>query len=210
MRFERDHFAVVIGISGASRCGKGTLSGNLKTEIRKRTGLRVAVVGQDAFATLQSRRCPEASPRGARWEYTDSIDFHAFVADVRHQCSRNDVVIVEGFRAFHESGIPFAGSRSLNGSMHLRIWLEVSRETCYERRMATTRVSRALFNQALWPCHESYREEVFDSPDRGLSPPLVIDGENSPESIVRDGLPHVLSLLSRHGISQRCADRMPP
>jgi uridine kinase len=65
----------VIGISGATRCGKGTLTSNLVNRI-KEEGFKIGSVHQDNYDsnyTLVQYDGPHE--KWAEYEYTDSINF---------------------------------------------------------------------------------------------------------------------------------------
>ena len=118
--------ALVIGISGCTRSGKSTLASALAEALG---AAKTAVIRQDRFAS----KVLAAQAEGG-WESTDSIDFKAFRDAVVEASKSKHFVIVEGFRAF--ASRPPGGVVDL---LHHLVWIELSREACYERRMATAR-----------------------------------------------------------------------
>lgn len=71
-----------------------------------------------------------------------------------------DWVIIEGFRCFFDP--------RLVELMDLMIWLEIDKQTCFERRQRTKSVPTSVFEADLWPCHIEYREQVRDPGERSL------------------------------------------
>ena len=133
--FARDAPTLVLGISGCTRSGKSTLASALAEALG---ASKTAVIRQDRFAS----KVLAAQAEGG-WESTDSIDFKAFRdAVVEASKGSKHFVIVEGFRAF--ASRPPGGVVDL---LHHLIWIELSREACYERRMATTRVPEEYFDR---------------------------------------------------------------
>eukprot|EP00931_Biecheleriopsis_adriatica_P075180 TRINITY_DN49105_c0_g1_i1.p1 TRINITY_DN49105_c0_g1~~TRINITY_DN49105_c0_g1_i1.p1 ORF type:complete len:196 (-),score=42.65 TRINITY_DN49105_c0_g1_i1:44-631(-) len=189
--------ALLIGISGATRCGKGQLSANLSKELEQ-AGLTCTVVGQDRFATCPHRvKLPPGSAFEARYEYTDSIDFGAFIKAVDAARQRSQVVVVEGFRAFHESGKLLADGVSLTQAMALRFWLEIGYDTCHQRRMSSTKVPQTLFDKALWPCHLKYKEEVFSNVEDGVTGPIMqIPGDLTYDEILEQAMEQLRPLIA--------------
>ena len=138
----------VIGISGATRCGKGTLTASLK-QLLGDAGLRVFTLCGDRYyddrrmaAVLESGR---AKSREAAWEFSESIDFERLYSEAREVASSGDydVVVLEGFRLFVHA--------ATCDMIHLTLWLEIGRETCRKRREKSKSVSPTTFAQALWP-----------------------------------------------------------
>ena len=117
----------VIGISGCTRSGKSTLASALAEALG---ASKTAVIRQDRFASKGLAAQAEGG-----WESTDSIDFKAFRDAVVEASKSKHFVIVEGFRAF-ATPRPLGGVVDL---LHHLVWIELSREACYERRMATMR-----------------------------------------------------------------------
>ena len=166
--------ALVIGISGCTRSGKSTLASALAEALG---ASKTAVIRQDRFAS----KVLAARAEGG-WESTDSIDFNAFRdAVVEASKGSKHFVIVEGFRAF--ASRPPGGVVDL---LHHLFWIELSREACYERRMATMRVSEECFDRHLWPRHDEYRRSCFG--EGGPMPQLVLDGTKPPTLLLRQVL----------------------
>ena len=94
------------------------------------------------------------------WEATQAIDHGRFAHEVRESRAhrsgcQSDIVIVEGFQAFHDEEIV--------ALMDLRLWLSVSEATCRRRRAATSPVPPGYFDGVLWPSHVAYRERILNS-----------------------------------------------
>ena len=166
----------VIGISGCTRSGKSTLASALAEALG---ASKTAVIRQDRFAS----NVLAAQAEGG-WESTDSIDFKAFRDAVVEASKSKHFVIVEGFRAF--ASRPPGGVVDL---LHHLVWIELSREACYERRMATTRVPEEYFDRHLWPRHVEYRQSCFgEGPMASGRNKLVLDGTKPPTVLSRQVL----------------------
>ena len=162
--------AIVVGISGASRAGKTSLAKQLASELESAT-----VLSQDDFA---DGRLAAQHPSG--FEASESIahdNLRSALAEVL-ESGRFRYVIVEGFRAFADP--------LLVQSFDVLIWLDVSRDVCHARRMATTAVSEAFFTQHLWARHVEY-EGMLASPEmrRRLQ---VIDGDKPMQEALQEAL----------------------
>ena len=169
--------ALVIGISGCTRSGKSTLASALAEALG---ASKTAVIRQDRFAS----KVLAAQAEGG-WESTDSIDFKAF-RDAVVEASKGSkrFVIVEGFRAF--ASRPPGGVVDL---LHHLVWIELSREACYERRMATARVTEECFDRHLWPRHYEYWESCFgEGPMASGRIKLVLDGTKPPTLLLKQVL----------------------
>ena len=171
--FARDAPTLVLGISGCTRSGKSTLASALAEALG---ASKTAVIRQDRFA---SKRLAAQVESG--WESTDSIDFKAFRDAVVEASKSKHFVIVEGFRAF--ASRPPGGVVDL---LHHLIWIELSREACYERRMATMPVTEEDFDRHLWPRHDEYRRSCFG--EGGPMPQLILDGAKPPTLLLRQVL----------------------
>ena len=171
--FARDAPTLVIGISGCTRSGKSTLASALAEALG---ASETAVIRQDRFA---SKRLAAQVEGG--WESTDSIDFKAFRDAVVEASKSKHFVIVEGFRAF--ASRPPGGVVDL---LHHLVWIELSREACYERRMATMPVTEEDFDRHLWPRHDEYRRSCFG--EGGPMPQLILDGAKPPTLLLRQVL----------------------
>ena len=168
--------AFVIGISGATRSGKSTLAKALVEHIGS---TKTVVLSQDSFASHAL-----AAHHESGFEATESID-HAKLraALVKSAGSKGKVVIVEGFRAFHDP--------QLVAAMHILLWLDVSREVCLARKTATS--SAEHFATHAWPRHEEYHEHCFGSagPLASNPPPrarLVLNGERPAAALLQQAV----------------------
>ena len=171
--FARDAPTLVIGISGCTRSGKSTLASALAEALG---ASKTAVIRQDRFASKGLAAQAEGG-----WESTDSIDFKAFRDAVVEASKSKHFVIVEGFRAF--ASRPPGGVVDL---LHHLVWIELSREACYERRMATMPVTEEDFDRHLWPRHDEYRRSCFG--EGGPMPQLILDGAKPPTLLLRQVL----------------------
>lgn len=118
---------VVIGVTGATRCGKGRVSAALSEELRE-----AAVVGQDRF-WCQHWRCPITGVLSD--EEPQCTDMAKFAQEIQKAkevaaASGRRFVIAEGFTLLHDASI-----RALLGPIHM---LELSKDECIRRRSAST------------------------------------------------------------------------
>ena len=134
---------LVIGISGASRSGKSTLSAQLVDHFG---GNKTVTLHQDSFASHSL-----AARHKSGWEATESID-HAKLRKELAKHANAKTIIIEGIRAFHDP--------ELVAAMHVLVWIDVSREVCRERK---TSVSADAFDEHVWPRHAEYRDYCFSS-----------------------------------------------
>lgn len=168
--------AFVVGISGATRSGKLTLAKALAEHFGS---TKTVVLSQDSFASHALAARHESS-----FEATESIDHDKLRAALAKLAgSKGKIVIVEGFRAFHDP--------DLVASMHILLWLEVSREVCLARKTATS--SATSFPTHAWPRHDEYREACFSStgPLASNPPPrarLVLNGERPATALLQQAI----------------------
>ena len=154
--------------SPCTRSGKSTLASVLAEALG---ASKTAVIRQDRFAS----KVLAAQVEGG-WESTDSIDFKAFLDAVVEASKSKHFVIVEGFRKPASGGVV--------DLLHHLVWIELSREACYERRMATMRV---LGPGVRPPPVASARRSLAELLRQGLGPmpQLVLDGSQPPTLLLR-------------------------
>ena len=100
------------------------------------------------------------------------------------------VVIVEGFRALAHGPLTklMDGAGTGAGGMGLKLWLEISADTCRLRRNADPGnglVSQETFEEALWPRHLEYRDSALAASDSKGTVHLL-DAEQAPAKILHD------------------------
>jgi len=149
--------AVLIGISGASRSGKSSLAFRLQSVLHPRV---VTLVQQDEdrfwrHSALLAAAAGSKWEELGNWEVPEAVDHPAFAVAVTKAMAKPDVAVVicEGFQAFH--------NEVLMAQMALRLWIHVSEGTARARRMATSPVPPAYFEECIWPCHCEYRARVL-------------------------------------------------
>ncbi|KAJ5069575.1 hypothetical protein M0811_02145 [Anaeramoeba ignava] len=64
---------------------------------------------------------------------------------------KQHILIIEGFLLF--------ALEELNSIFDIKIWIEISEDIMYNRRMSTTTVPEVYFHLFLWPEYESYRKK---------------------------------------------------
>jgi hypothetical protein len=151
---------IVVGIAGATRSGKSSLAKSLSIHYET-----VSPVSQDTFLQWP---IPRTNVNGTEYPNFEIPQVHDFfkireaiqrsiyeakiVASVRSKTIA--YVFVEGFLLFcnHTQ----AREAAIIDLFDKKIFVEVSRDDCYSRRMATTRVSEEYFDHILWPCYLKY------------------------------------------------------
>mmetsp|Transcript_30880 Transcript_30880/g.67615 ORF Transcript_30880/g.67615 Transcript_30880/m.67615 type:complete len:501 (-) Transcript_30880:73-1575(-) len=160
----------LVGISGATRSGKGTLAQALArhiagpdcslqgTSVARRivsSKATVSYICQDHFFLVDKIY----NELGQNWEAPEALDHGAMLATVRSELAAEEVdwIIAEGFMLFHDP--------ELYALFDLTLWLDLSRDIVRRRRMKTKPVPPDYFDELLWPSHEAYRELVFSRAD---------------------------------------------
>ena len=154
---------VVVGISGATRAGKTTLSNALRSYVGAE---HCTVICQDRFFDLVTIY---RSLKG-NWDDPKALNHDKLLRHVQEviAASQNDAafyIILEGFMVFW--------SEELVALMTHMIWLEIPRRVCYQRRMKTRKATKRYFNNRVWPNYVGYRAEVMNKLSDSM---LQIDG----------------------------------
>jgi uridine kinase len=163
---------MMIGVSGATRAGKGELSRQLQAKYNVPQVLCL----DNCF--ISRRRVPKDLT--SNWECPQVLDWDQFVnqlkvykAQLTTQCmecrftgdrqtaqaqnptpvKKREVGIAEGFLLFAHAEV----LRELD----VKIFLSISKEVCYQRRMSTKRVSEEYFEKVLWPSYLRYNSHIF-------------------------------------------------
>jgi uridine kinase len=146
----------VIGITGASRSGKGWIASFLLQEIRNRgkTGIIVTQddywLGAKQVTVRGQRRMSEEHP-----ECTDNIKFAAVISE---NAKRYDVVICEGFQLLYHSAL----LNLVTNIFFVDIDIDEARRRRTQPRAALLNpnpLSPADFDDLLWPEHEKYMRD---------------------------------------------------
>lgn len=156
---------MLIGIGGVSRSGKSTLARMLVNHFRD-SGKTAIVLYQDDFV-FPTTQIPRIKNK-VDWEHPLSINHDLLWETARFYCERFEVVVVDGFLAFHDSRFVEA--------YHKRIFIRVSKETFLERKANDLRwgdIPRWFFDH-IW---ESYL--LYGIPDFVQNEYLQISGESA-------------------------------
>jgi uridine kinase len=119
---------MVIGIGGPSRSGKSTLANLLVTHFR-RNGKKAIIFHQDDFVFPETQ-IPKIKDK-TDWESPLSIDHNLLLEVVSDFKERFEVVIIEGFFAFHDV--------RLNAIYEKRIFVKISKRTFIIRKAMDSR-----------------------------------------------------------------------
>ena len=179
----------VIGISGATRSGKSSLSRQLSKSLGS---TKCAIIHQDHFFDTTKIY----SELNGNWDCPQAIDHNAFYKELCQQIERHKqlspvshkneyfYIILEGFMLFYDNRIVECIDHFL--------WLEISRKVCYERRMETKRESRQYFDENIWPNHKQYKKMVFQ---RDIKDKIVIlDGTDPLNKSLDTALQQITSI----------------
>lgn len=159
----------VVGISGPSRAGKGTLVQNLLQRIlgkeyksrrkgvvyyAQAEGATVSQISQDYFFD-QDKIYGELH---GNWEEPEAVNHTAVLEVLQREAARQDVrcLLFEGYQAFYDE--------SAFALLDIALWLDISKQEAKHRRMTTKRVTEEYYEQLLWPAHERYVELVWSRP----------------------------------------------
>ena len=196
----------MVCVSGATRSGKSCLAKGLADAARETLEFRrvAAPLDQDKYANrdLALRLAQEhgtnqrqKKSRLTGFEYTDSIEHDALRAAVDDAAATHELVIVEGFRAFHDA--------ALVGRADVMLWVEIDRATCLHRRMASKKLydfdeatsTSAHFDEHLWPRHEDYRSQTVGSTYADDARLCMLDGTRAEREVCEQALAWVRSLI---------------
>jgi len=160
---------ITIGISGATRSGKSTLTSQLKNQYET-----IKTIHQDEYFNLK-----KIVENGNNWELPNVIDHDDFIKDIlqakkelkeEKQNEQFRFLILEGFQLYCE--------RRIFDLVDIKIWLEIPEDVIYERRMRTKPQTDEYFQNLILPSYREYKlgcdqmENVFK-----------IDGTKSKELI---------------------------
>lgn len=166
---------IVIGISGATRSGKGTLAQNL---IRFLGSNNCQCISQDRYFNVNKIRFN----LDGNWDCPQALHHELFFKAISSAVAAHATayLILEGFMMFYEQ-------RVLN-LLDFKFWIEINKRVCYQRRMATTPVPEVYFQTKLWPNYLSYRKVLFGDSlvNNSLRTKftMIIDGTLKPQKIL--------------------------
>jgi len=157
---------LVVGVTGATRAGKGWTSKALKAALTADVGGsgggggggggrgRVTIVCQDAF-WRRSVELKTASGTVYSEEEPECTDQRAFLAAIRAAKASSRVTIVEGFTLLHQGEVA--------AELTHAFFLEISRDEARRRRtqnknrrLNTNPQSEQHFDAVTWPAHTRY------------------------------------------------------
>lgn len=205
---------LVVGISGPTRAGKGSLLRNLliylcpkkATEAKSQTednndasrgvmrfclpdGGHISVVNQDWYF-LRDKIMNELN---GNYDSEEAVDHDSMFLAVQTECGIPDMkyVLVEGFLAFHDDRIMQL--------LDWRLWIDVPRSEVLKRRMKTKFVKKDYFDKEVWPTHERYAALVFeDERQANFGAVTTVDGTQPIKAVFRNVVT-LLDLPPREG-----------
>jgi len=131
---------MVVGISGASRAGKSTLSNLLKDSFSKE---KVTILHMDQFVFPQDQ-IPKIKDE-IDWERPESVDYAKLAKAIEDTKSQNDLILVEGILIFHND--------QLKNIYDRKIFVEIDYGTFLTRKKEDKR----------WPVPEWFIQHIWDS-----------------------------------------------
>jgi len=121
----------------------------------------------------------------SNWEVPEAVDeaaitraIDAAIQDWQQQENKNQIILVEGFLLF---SFP-----NLLRRFAKKIFLTISKKTCFQRRMATTPVPVPYFEHILWPAFCKYNAVICQQADV-----LILDGERKADDLLKDALDYL-------------------
>lgn len=165
--------AIVVGISGATRTGKGSLVEMLKAHLlgcrvlpltkKPVNGVQrftssyaedsvvVSCISQDSFFIFDKIQ----SDLGGNFDTPHALDHDGVLRVLTAEMEDPALtwVLIEGFMLFYDE--------RLVDLCDIRIWLEVPMDVARKRRITTKRVDQSYFDQVIWPNHAAYEKLVF-------------------------------------------------
>ena len=144
--------SLFFGISGPTRAGKSR-TGKSLVPMLKDTGITVCLVHQDDFFDKAYTKS------NIDWDHPDSIDHVRLRKEILAARLEHDVVILEGFKAFHDV--------RLMKLMDACVMLDLTHDSCRELRVKSG-CTTSYFDEYVWPNHLLYLR-AFES-NRDLWP----------------------------------------
>jgi len=159
---------ILVGIGGTTRSGKGTVVNNLK----KRKDFFPKSIHGDRFFKF-SIPLDEVLSDWSNWEIPAAMDFERMVEEIKNVIIKfkqtrkpeQKYILIESFILY--------SSPSIVELLHKKIYLTISKKTCFLRRNTTTCVPPVYFEQILWPAFRTHNKNILDDPSI-----LIINGEN--------------------------------
>jgi len=168
---------VVVGIGGASRSGKSTLSRLLDAHWRSQ-GVRCVVIHQDNFFVAEkpitithNGLCPLSFHN---WEVAEAVHFKSMIrviTDAKHQAQSSGekvYIVVEGFLLYwHPKVVEL---------LDIRLFINIDRSTCYYRRLEANSTwaspepnFEAYFDSLIWPAYVKQSQNVLSLPSAAIT-----------------------------------------
>jgi len=91
--------------------------------------------------------------------------------------SKLEFIFIEGFLLMEPQVLPY---------FEQVVYLSISKQTCYKRRMQTTRVPEDYFWKLLWPGYLKHHRKVLDLLTERKESMVVLNGEREQESILKE------------------------
>ena len=155
--------ATVIGLTGATRCGKSRIAAALKAALVAK-GVKVVIVGQDAFWERAVKVRVENSEAYSQEEpeCTNHARFAARIRSAMEECSAGGVVIAEGFQLLHSAEVQQLYTHTF--------LIEIEHDEARARRTAAVGarnpnpLSAHEFDALAWPAHQRHLEKSVEPP----------------------------------------------
>lgn len=169
---------IIVGIAGATRSGKTSLIRALSNKYDLGVG---TLFCQDTY--FKGELPIHKKTKYENWECPDALDSAKLEEDIfqarkalekkikkTKAYNRPHYIIVEGFLLFQRP--------TLTALFDKKVFLSVTKQICFERRMRTKAVPVKYFEELLWPHYVKYNKPVINMDDV-----LIVDGETVAEQV---------------------------
>jgi len=163
----------IVGITGSTRSGKTSLAKNLQKVFGEK---QCKIIGQDRYFDYNSI----AELKG-NWELPEAINFDSMLTAINKTIEEmkklpgEKYLILEGFQLFSDQRII--------DLVQVKIWLEISEEVIYYRRMNSTRVPEDYFYKKLIPAYRDYQIRC-----KNIKHMHVVSGELDLQEVLKQAL----------------------
>jgi len=187
MNSEKKEFdiPIIVGIGGATRSGKSSLARDLCLEL----GIDFnTIIPQD-----KSWKAPWERPTnefGINMEVPEAVDWERLKSWIEASLSKKEKVTLKRKHEVLDShpqkyifveGFLIYSQPSIIKLLNKKIFLSISKETCFKRRMATKFTKPEIFSELIWPNYVKYNSNVCEMDDV-----LILNGESSQKELVQD------------------------
>jgi len=199
---------IVVGIGGATRSGKTSLSRNLRTYYSNIIERDLYTLCQDRFFDVQQMLVVDGFRNS---ESPEAVDMDRFIETIKILKSESTIPCQNCIKKKKQSkdfnNTPFVPTGEKKQSniknimivegfllycderiyslFDIKLFVHITHDTCLKRRMSTTRVPQEYFDKLIWPCYLQYNEIVLN---KKISNIFILDGEQEKEDAFSNAL----------------------